>query len=254
LYRLAEFVASLGRKSLRRIEGVPSERLPSLPFGALALAHLLRRMMPGRAVFCAHGLREGLIFEMLPRADRAEDPLLATCRREAAIAARFAGHADELMAWLSPLFPEELAGQLRLRHAACLLSDIAWRVHPDYRAEHAFVEMLRAPLAGAEHTDRAWLALALHARYTGGAGGEAVASIAALLGRPMAVEARCVGLALRLAHTISGGAAGLLSEAGLKLQDGVPRMTLRGRAEVLRADVVMRRFESLVRAFESRSA
>jgi len=253
LLTLCELLAGLGRKSLRRIEGVPAERLPALPFAALTLMHLLRRLQPRHAVFCAHGLREGLIFEMLPQAARAEDPLLAACRREAAIGARFAVHAEELMAWLDPLFPEEESAHRRLRQAACLLSDIAWRVHPDYRAEHAFVEMLRAPLAGAEHADRAWLSLALHARYTGGAGGETVAAIVELLGRPDAVQARRVGLALRLAHTISGGAAGLLGEATLGLRDGLPRLALPGEAGLLRADVVMRRFESLVRAFDGKA-
>ena len=250
LLTMIDALAGLGRKSLRKIEGVSVERLPSLALAALALLHLLRVAAPRRVVFCAHGLREGLMFEMLAEAVRADEPLLAACRREAAIGARFPGHADELMAWLDPLFPGEGAAERRLRQAACLLSDIAWRVHPDHRAEHAFVGMLRAPLAGADHADRAWLALALHGRYTGGAGGELVRAIANLLPQAAAVRARQVGLTLRLAHTISGGAAGLLAGARLLPGEGTLGLDLRGTAVRLRAEVVMRRFESLARAFD----
>jgi hypothetical protein len=30
---------------------------------------------------------------------------------------------------------DETAEERRLRHAACLLADIGWRAHPDYRGE-----------------------------------------------------------------------------------------------------------------------
>ena len=32
---------------------------------------------------------------------------------------------------------DETAEETRLRHAACLLADIGWRAHPDYRGEQS---------------------------------------------------------------------------------------------------------------------
>ena len=32
---------------------------------------------------------------------------------------------------------EETGEERRLRHAACLLADIGWRAHPDYRGEQS---------------------------------------------------------------------------------------------------------------------
>ena len=48
---------------------------------------------------------------------------------------RSACHAEELVAWTDRLVRvvklRETKEDRRLRHAACLLSDIGWRVHPD---------------------------------------------------------------------------------------------------------------------------
>ncbi len=54
---------------------------------------------------------------------------------------RAPAHAEELFEWTSRFLEtthlEETEDERRLRHAACLLSDIAWRAHPDYRAEQS---------------------------------------------------------------------------------------------------------------------
>jgi len=247
--RLADAVARQTRKSLKRLDGVPEERLEALPCAALSMARLLRAIAPERVVFSAYGLREGLLHDMLEEAARRADPLLAVARRLAAANARFPTHAEELMAWLEPLFPDDPPASRRLRHAASLLSDIAWYVHPDYRPEHAMLDLLRMPLVGIDHAERAELALTLHARYTGGGGGEQAAAIRRLPARERLEHARRVGLALRLAHTFSGGVPGLLADARLELDERTMTLTLRDRATHLLGDVVERRFEALAKAF-----
>ena len=247
--KVAEAVARQTRKSLRRLEGVPVERLETLPAAALVMARLIRVLAPTRLLFSAYGLREGLLHELLEPDERQADPLLAAARRIADGNARFPAHADELMVWLEPLFPGEPTPVRRLRLAASLLSDIGWYVHPDYRPEHAMLDLLRMPLVAVTHAERVELALMLHARYTGGTGGSAVTEIRRVLARERAEHARRVGLALRLAHTFSGGVPGLLGDASLEIDERWLTLTLRHEATHLLGDVVERRFEALAKAF-----
>ena len=58
---------------------------------------------------------------------------------------RFGLMGDLLERWTAPLFAGETAEQQRLRQAVCWLSDIAWRDHPDYRAEQSFSQILHLP-------------------------------------------------------------------------------------------------------------
>jgi exopolyphosphatase/guanosine-5'-triphosphate,3'-diphosphate pyrophosphatase len=55
--------------------------------------------------------------------------------------------------------------KLRLIRAACLLHDVSWRAHPDYRAEVCFDNATRANLGGLTHGERVYLGLALLHRY-----------------------------------------------------------------------------------------
>ena len=73
-------------------------------------------------------------------------------------------HAHELCRWTDQLFDdpalEETPEERRLRHAACLLSDIGWRAHPDYRGEQSLNSIAHAGLGGVDHEGRMFLALA----------------------------------------------------------------------------------------------
>ena len=62
---------------------------------------------------------------------------------------------------------EETAEEVRLRHAACLLADISWRAHPDYRGEQASESLAHANFSGVDHPGRTFLALAVYFRYMG---------------------------------------------------------------------------------------
>ena len=82
-------------------------------------------------------MREGLFYEMLPQKERAEDGLICAAQNLNRLLSRSARHADELVAWTDRLVRvvhlRETQEDRRLRHAACLMSDIGWRVHPDHR-------------------------------------------------------------------------------------------------------------------------
>ena len=111
------------------------------------------------------------------------------------------------------------AGQeRRLRLAACTLSDIGWRDHPDYRAEQVFTRILRLPIAGIDHKGRVALALAVYVRYGGEAGVDGVDSVLAMLEDKVREQWRTVGLALRLAYALTGASPErALEKAALRL-------------------------------------
>jgi exopolyphosphatase/guanosine-5'-triphosphate,3'-diphosphate pyrophosphatase len=244
----ADLIAGLGKQSLRALQGVPKERLDTLPLAALALLRLLRRVQPKRIFFSSCGLREGLVHHLLPAGERDDDPLIAAAREVCRRRARSPELADDLAEWLRPFDVDDSPASTRLRRATALLGDIGWRVHPDYRAEQSMQEVLHAQLVGLDHVERLQLALAIYARYTGRSGEGEVRRLQRLLPDALADAARQRGMALRLAHTLSGGAPGVLPHARLKRDKKTMTLSLRGPATTLLGEVVRRRLETLARA------
>ena len=245
--RLADLISTLSASTLDRLGTIDAPRLQSLPYAAAALAALLQAARPQEVVFSAYGMREGQMLELLPPSLRSQDPLISACERRVERSGRFTLHGNEILDWMTPLFPQENAGERRLRYAACLLSDIGWNEHPDYRAIHAFQRVLRVPYPGLFHGDRAELAIAVLARYGGSEAGRRVEQVRTLLDEPRLARARVIGLALRLAHTLSGGAAGILAQTRLKRD----KETLQLRVSddgTFRSEAIDRRFGRLARA------
>ncbi len=244
----ADLIAGLGKQSLRDVEGVPKERLETLPLAALTLLRVLRLARPKRIFFSAWGLREGLVHDLLPQDLRDEDPLLAAVWERCQRRARSPELADDLTRWLDALEGDDDPSAARLRRATAMLSDIGWRIHPDYRADQAMQEIVRAQLVGLDHVERVQLALATFSRYTAKAGGTEQRRLRRLLPDNLADVARRRGLALRLAHTLSGGAPGVLQHARLIRDKKTLTLSLSGPARTLMGEVVNRRLEALARA------
>lgn len=245
---IVRLLSRQSRDSLARIEGVSRRRFDTLPLAALTLRRLLKRAAPSDVIFSAHGLREGLQFAALPDAVRKLDPLLVACRDMAAREGRFGEHGEELAQFVMPLFAGESGADGRLRFAACLLSDTAWRVSPDYRGEEAFRHILRAPFAGIDHASRARVALAVYARYQGGIDDKTTLPGLALVDDQEARWALKLGLALRLAHTLTGGSIGLAKEARLRLDGEKLVLEVSPSAEALIGEAVSRRLDALAKA------
>jgi exopolyphosphatase/guanosine-5'-triphosphate,3'-diphosphate pyrophosphatase len=218
--RIIDLVASQSRKSLEKVPGVSKKRVSALPLAAQLLDRIIRATQPDRLVFSIYGMREGQFFKRLPERLRQQDPLISVCRNLALSKSRFPEHGDELMAWLAPLFPKETAREAKLRHAACLTSDMFWNEHPDYRAEQAFLKVLRLPFMGVPHRDRIALAYTILVRYQGDEDGIHGAMAAQMLDEVELKRCRIAGLALRLAHTVSGGAPNLLKQTRLVADRG----------------------------------
>jgi exopolyphosphatase/guanosine-5'-triphosphate,3'-diphosphate pyrophosphatase len=242
---LAGVVSEAGRKLIERMPGVPRRRIDDLPYAAIILRRLLRSSGVNRVVFSANGLREGWFARMMPPEVRAEDPLLAAGRDLTRGIMRDAGLPPALIAWTSPLFPGETGAQRRLREAACWLSDIGSHEHPEYRAEQAFLRVLRQPGIGLDHHARAFLALTMALRYEALPEAPFLAPARTLLDMHAARRAETLGVALRLAYTLSAGTPQLL--AGTTLTIAPDRLIL-GLAEangVFAGESVLRRLERL---------
>jgi exopolyphosphatase / guanosine-5'-triphosphate,3'-diphosphate pyrophosphatase len=103
------------------------------------------------------------------------------------------------------------------------------------------------PVGAVEHAERAFIAAALHTRY-GGAPDDPVRALAApLLDDNAAGEARVLGLALRLAYTLCGGALDLLKGVRLVRETDALILELPASGGVLIGEAVQRRLDSLGR-------
>jgi exopolyphosphatase/guanosine-5'-triphosphate,3'-diphosphate pyrophosphatase len=242
----ASMTRSLVRRSgepLARIAGVAKRRLEILPLAALVLERLASVAKPREVVFSAFGLREGLIYASLPDADRQQDPLLAACRDIAIHDSRFGAFGAEFEAFIAPALGAGTPGYQRLRSAACWLSDVAWRIHPDHRGEYAFERIIHAPFAAIDHTERAILASAMFIRYAGRFESGMTRQLGNLIDAADLGFARELGLALRFAFTLSGGVGRVLADARLTRTRRRLILALRGDARDLAGEEMNRRFE-----------
>jgi exopolyphosphatase/guanosine-5'-triphosphate,3'-diphosphate pyrophosphatase len=207
---------------LSGIEELAKARREVLPYGAFVLERLLKMLNPSEVVFSVFGIREGLIYSLLPAHERRKDPLLSFCAEYAGLRSRSVEHAWELCKWTDVLFeppgPKETPEERRLRYAACLISDIGWREHPDYRGEQSLNLLAHAGLSGIDHQGRVFMALAIFYRHAGASqehADELSERLKALVSKRAQKRARIVAAAIRTAHMLSIGVPGVIDETPL---------------------------------------
>ncbi|HKM64378.1 MAG TPA: Ppx/GppA family phosphatase, partial [Acidisphaera sp.] len=133
--------------------------------------------------------------------------------------------------------------------AACWLSDIGCRDHPEFRAEQAFLRVLRYPGIGLDHQARAFLALTVALRYEAEPGAAFLHPACLLLDVESAHTAEVLGVALRLAYTLSAGTRALLAGTSLEIVGGNRLvLRLRSNAGVFAGEAVIRRLDRLAQA------
>jgi exopolyphosphatase / guanosine-5'-triphosphate,3'-diphosphate pyrophosphatase len=245
---LAGLISTAGRRALERLPAMPRRRIDDLPFAAVALRRLLRATGVRRVVFSASGLREGWFMQRLPEPVRRQDPLLSAGHEMAARLGRDPSLPPALLAWTQPLFPNETPEARRLREAACWLSDIGSHDHPEFRPEQAFLRVLRQPGIGLDHHARAFLALVTAMRYEVETTAGFLRPARLLLDVASANRAEVLGIALRLAYTLSAGTPDLLAGTGLTLRGGQLVLRLQEDSGVFAGESVMRRLDRLAQA------
>jgi exopolyphosphatase/guanosine-5'-triphosphate,3'-diphosphate pyrophosphatase len=191
-------------------------RFPTLPHANLLLRAVVDVLRPSRLIVSAFGIREGLLYDDLDEATRARDPLIEAAREVGGGLGRFAEHGKLLDRWIAPVFDDETAAA-RLRLAACLLSDIGWAAHPDFRAERGVDMALHGNWVAIDAPGRVMLAQALFASFGGGSE-LPYPRVAALCSEADLKRARQWGLAIRLAQRLSAGVADPLTRSSLSIE------------------------------------
>ena len=223
---------------IKGIEGVSKNRRSLLPYGAAVLLEIIAAMAPSSIVVSALGVREGFLFSLLSQDDQRLDPLISASEELALLRARSVTHAHELAQWTGASFAafgiDETDDEARLRHSACLLADIGWRAHPEYRGRQSLNIIAHASFIGVDHPGRAFLALANYFRHEGVFNEAAVGEIVALATPRYLERARLLGAMLRVVYLLSASMPGV-----------IPKLKWESRAGGVLALVIPREFADL---------
>ena len=245
---LRQFVRSRTLAELRALTGLQSVRLESLPAAGAILDALGRTLRPERITASAFGLREGILYDDLAPEVRGQDPLLAAALEVGERLGRFGDHGALLDRWIAPLFGNDTPSVARIRLAACLLADVAWNAHPDFRAEWAVDMGVHGNWVGIDAPGRALLGRALSSAF--GGDGAYDNKIGSLLDERELEHADHWGRAIRLAQRLSGGTASLLKRSAVAADDGRLVLRLARKDRALYSDAVVKRHRQLASAMD----
>ena len=209
-----EIVAAGSLKTYPGSDSVSSSRRDLVPFGAAVLAEVLRVGRFDKVVFSALGVREGYLFGLLDRREQSIDPLIQGAEELSVLRSRSPAHAGDLVEftnqYLSVAGVTETAEQTRLRHVSCLLADIGWRAHPDYRGAQSVDAVTYGSLTGVDHPGRAFLAHVIAVRYNGLKLKGATQPLVGLAGPAAAARAKLIGALFRVAYPMTAAMPGIL--------------------------------------------
>jgi exopolyphosphatase/guanosine-5'-triphosphate,3'-diphosphate pyrophosphatase len=243
----AKKIARMSPAEVAALPDVPSRRVDTLQSAAIVLYRVLRQLKPERVVFSVFGLREGWLYAQLDREEQYRDPLLEGAQSIGLPAARVPDFSAALARWTDDLFPGETLRDRRLRLAVCALTDMAWRDHEKVRAMESFRRLLQFPFIGISHPERAFLAVAIMARY-GGNVDETVRGITQNLLSPSQLRrAEILGRVLVLGHRFSASVPEILDHARIRLESNAVRLEVLSSQRIPDSDAVQARLRQLAR-------
>ncbi|HEY0112936.1 MAG TPA: Ppx/GppA family phosphatase [Allosphingosinicella sp.] len=248
---LRKLIQSLSKTDPKSLPMLTLSRIPTLPNAKLVLSALVDELEPSELVVSSFGIREGLLYHNLTPEERAKDPLIEAAREAGRGLSRFGEHGDLLDRWISPIF-DDGPKDARLRLAACLLADVAWQAHPDFRAERGVEMALHGNWVGIDACGRAMVAQSLFSNFGGGRGFPD-ARVAALCSPRQLERAARWGLAMRLGQRLSGGLAASLERSSLSREGEMLFLNLKRADEALYGETVDRRLRKLASALGCRS-
>ncbi|WP_425342145.1 Ppx/GppA family phosphatase [Jiella mangrovi] len=201
---------------LTGISAVSKSRRTLLAYGAVALKSVLRFIEPEKIVLSALGVREGYLYERLSPDIQAEDPLIASARELSLLRSRSPDHARELVDWSRRSFEalgiDETPEEERLRVAACLLADIGWRAHPDYRGKQALSIIAHAAMPAVDHRGRAFLGLTNFYRHEGSLDQQHIPELESLVDERLLKRAQILASLFRATYLLTASMPGILDQ------------------------------------------
>ena len=237
-----KFLEKVARGDVKEIKGsgrISKSRRNLLPYGAIVLLEIIRAAGPSELVISANGVREGYLQTLLQEPERSADPLLSAAEELAILRSRSVAHARELVEWSDHSFQalgiSETEEEARYRRAACLLADIGWRAHPDYRGLQSLNLISHGAFVGIDHPGRAYIALANLFRHEG-LYEDILSDEMRELATPRYVElAQLVGGLLRVVYLLTASMPGI-----------IPRLRWERRDENSLVLVVPRELDALI--------
>jgi exopolyphosphatase/guanosine-5'-triphosphate,3'-diphosphate pyrophosphatase len=224
-----DIVGAGSLKSYDGAEHVSSSRRELVPFGAAVMAEVLKSGQFADVVFSALGVREGYLYGLLDKREQAIDPLIQGAEELSVLRSRSPAHASDLVEFSGQFLDitgtAETAEQARLRTVACLLADIGWRAHPDYRGPQSVDAVAYSSLSGVDHPGRSFLAQTIAVRYDG-LKSKAAAPLAGLGSAEMTARARLIGALFRVAYPMTAAMPGILPRIRFELPEGALSLVL----------------------------
>jgi exopolyphosphatase / guanosine-5'-triphosphate,3'-diphosphate pyrophosphatase len=240
--------------ALKEIENVSEARRPLLAYGAIVLEEIIRAGRPAEIAVSALGVREGLLYEMLDAESRRLDPLIEAADEFNVLRSRDPDHGREMRAWTDRFVESaglpETVSERRYRHAACLLADIGWRAHPDYRGRQSFNLIANAAFVGIDHLGRAYLGLSVFFRHEGLSPEKADRRLREIAGSHLFERARLLAGLMRVAYPVSVAMAGVLPRVPLTMRRGAIVLDLPRELAALASDRLTNRLKQLARLLE----
>jgi exopolyphosphatase/guanosine-5'-triphosphate,3'-diphosphate pyrophosphatase len=234
--------------TLRSMTGIGEARMSLVPLASQVLGELVRQLEPKEIAISSYGIREGLLYDRMPAPLRDRDPLIEACRFAEKKDSRFPGFGKALFNFVLPLFAREPEHVLRMVKAACLLHDVTWRAHPDYRHEACFDNATRANLSGLNHRERVFLGLSLLHRYKNSRAGTKFEPLLELLTEDEIRRAEVLGRAMRFGAMFAADSSQMLGQIHWMPRKNLLELSLSEDAECLFGEVAQARFKSLASA------
>ncbi len=201
-------------EKMKGIERISKSRRSLLAYGAIVLQEIIRTMKPGRIIVSALGVREGFLYSLLSPQEQKADPLISSSEELAILRARSVTHAHELVEWTGRTFAafgiDETEEEARYRRAACLLADIGWRAHPEYRGVQSLNIISNASFIGVDHPGRVFIALVNLYRHEGLIDDAAAPEIIKLAPPRYIERARLIGAMMRVVYLLSASMPGVI--------------------------------------------
>lgn len=262
------YIQKADLEDLRSQTGTSADRMALVPLASLVLKQLVRSFKPEEVAISSYGIREGMLYEQMSDRQRLRDPLIEAAYQMELSNARMPGFGRALYRFVEPLFGRVTPAKKRVMRAACLLHDVSWRAHPDYRAEVCFDNATRANLGGLKHSERVYLGLALLHRYKSSQKATGFDKLVSLLSEKDTKEAEILGRAMRfgamftLENPLDHGALKyypkkqilelrLLSDTGRDLFGEVAQSRFKALASALGAETVIKGAQTTRRAGQS---
>lgn len=247
-----DYIAQSDVSELRAQTGASEARMRLVPLAAEVLGCLMKTFKPREVAISAYGIREGLLYEQMTPELKARDPLIEAARHAEAMGARVPGVGRALFKFIRPLFPDATVEDTRVIKAACLLHDVSWRAHPDYRAELCFDNATRANMGGLTHAQRVFLGLALLYRYKSSRQGTNFVPLLSLLSDAQITQAEILGRAMRFGAMFTLDDPNTHGSLNYDAKSGVLALTFKSdEAPAFFGEVSEARFRALASAMQA---